>query len=53
VRWAKRVEKGRLISDWNAVMKGEIDCMKLKLLLEGVELRRVRHRHRMPINKPA
>jgi transposase len=47
--WAKRLEQGRLISDWNAVVTGEIDCMKLKLLLEGVEVKRVRHRYRMPI----
>ena len=46
--WAKRLEAGRLLSDWNAVRTGEIDCMKLKLLLEGVEVKRVRHRYRYP-----
>ncbi len=46
--WAKRLEQGRLISDWKRVVTGEIDCMKLKLLLEGVEVKRVRHRYRVP-----
>lgn len=46
--WAKRLEQGRLISDWNSMASGEIDYFKLKLLLEGVEVKRVRLRYRHP-----
>lgn len=46
--WAKRLEQGRLLSDWSRVSTAEIDCMKLKLLLEGVEVKRVRLRYQRP-----
>jgi transposase len=46
--WAKRLEQGRLISDWSCVSTSEIDCMKLKLLLEGVEVKRARLRYQRP-----
>jgi transposase len=49
--WAKRLEQGRLLSDWNKVATREIDCTQLKLLLEGVEVKRVRHRYRHPAQK--
>ena len=41
--WAKRLEAGRFISDWSRVAHREMDCTGLKLLLEGVEVRR-RHK---------
>ena len=43
--WAKRLEEGRLISDWDAITTREMDWTGLKLLLEGIEPRRVRKRY--------
>lgn len=34
--WAKRLEKGRFVSDWNAITTQEMDWTGLKLLLEGI-----------------
>ena len=33
----KRLEEGRLISNWDAVTTREMDWTQLKLLLEGIE----------------
>lgn len=33
--WAKRLEQGRLLSNWNAVATREMDWTGLKLLLES------------------
>lgn len=44
--WAKRLEAGRLLSDWRTVATRELDWTQLKLLLEGIEVKRVRHRYR-------
>lgn len=46
--WAKRLEAGRFIGDWSKVHTHQIDCTRLKLLLEGIEPRRhlKRYRHR-------
>jgi transposase len=44
--WAKRLEAGRFISDWTKVQTHEIDCTRLKLLLEGIEPRRYLKRYR-------
>ncbi len=41
--WAKRLVAGRVIGDWSRVGHREMDCTGLKLLLEGVEVRR-RHK---------
>lgn len=46
--WAKRLEQGRLLSDWDAVVTREMDWTALKLLLEGIEPRRVRKRYTRP-----
>jgi transposase len=48
--WAKRLEAGVFISDWQRVQTQEIDCTRLKLLLEGIEPRRFmkRYRHHEP-----
>ncbi len=35
--WAKRLEQGRLLRDWNTMTTRERDCTGLKLLLEGIE----------------
>lgn len=43
--WAKRLEQGRLISGWDAVSTREMDWTALKLLLEGIEPKRVRRRY--------
>jgi transposase len=44
--WAKRLEQGRLLSDWRTVRTREMDWTGLKLLLEGIEPRRVHKRYR-------
>lgn len=44
--WAKRLEAGRFIGDWSKVHTHEIDCTRLKLLLEGIEPRRQLKRYR-------
>lgn len=43
--WAKRLEQGRLLSDWSQVATREMDWTGLKLLLEGIESKRVRRRY--------
>ena len=42
--WAKRLERGRFLSDWRTVTTREMDWTGLKLLLEGIEA--VRHKKR-------
>ena len=44
--WAKRLEQGRLLPDWKHMTTRELDVTQLKLLLEGIEVKRVRHRYR-------
>lgn len=51
--WAKRLEQGRLLSDWNAAHTREMDWTGLKLLLEGIEPKRVRKRYRHPAENAA
>ena len=43
--WGKRLEQGRLISDWSTVATREMDWTSLKLLLEGIEPQRRRLRY--------
>ncbi len=43
--WAKRLERGRFVSDWARVRTREMDWTGLKLLLEGIEPRVVRRRY--------
>ena len=42
--WARRLESGRFIGDWRGVRDAEMDWTGLKLLLEGIEVRRMRKR---------
>ncbi len=44
--WSKRLERGRLLSNWNAMSTREMDWTGLKLLLEGIEPKRVRLRYK-------
>ncbi|MCX7138602.1 MAG: IS66 family insertion sequence element accessory protein TnpB [Proteobacteria bacterium] len=44
--WAKRLEEGRFISDWANVSTRRMDFTGLKLLLEGIEPKRVRKRYK-------
>ena len=44
--WAMRLEQGRFLSDWSRVRAREMDWTGLKLLLEGIEPRRVHKRYR-------
>ncbi|MEY2341427.1 IS66 family insertion sequence element accessory protein TnpB [Acidithiobacillus sp. IBUN Pt1247-S3] len=42
--WAKRLERGRFW-DWRTPPASELDWTQLKLLLEGIEVGRQRHRY--------
>jgi transposase len=46
--WAKRLEAGRFLSDWGQVASREMDYTGLKLMLEGIEPKRVRKRYKHP-----
>ena len=46
--WGKRLERGRFIGDWRRVATREMDWTGLKLLIEGMEARRVRKRFSLP-----
>ncbi|MFW8566118.1 IS66 family insertion sequence element accessory protein TnpB [Orrella sp. 11846] len=46
--WAKRLERGRFISNWNEITSREIDWTALKLLLEGIEPKRQKLRFQLP-----
>ena len=43
--WSKRLEAGRFVSNWQNVQSREMDWTGLKLLLEGIEPKRVRLRY--------
>ncbi len=45
--WAKRLERGRCVSDWRATTHRELDVTGLKLLLEGIEPGRRRLRYQL------
>jgi transposase len=51
--WAKRLEQGRFLSNWNRVTTREMDWTGLKLLLEGIEAKVVRKRYRQARNDHA
>lgn len=44
--WAKRLERGRFVSNWARVATRELDWTGLKLLLEGIEPGRKKVRFR-------
>ena len=46
--WAKRLERGRFLSDWRKVTTREMDWTGLKLLLEGIEAKVVKKRYKYP-----
>jgi transposase len=46
--WAKRLEAGRFLPDWTRVATCEMDWTRLKLMLEGVEVRLLRKRYKRP-----
>lgn len=50
--WAKRLEEGRFLSDWNKVTTREMDWTGLKLLLEGIEAKHYKKRYRSAANAP-
>lgn len=45
--WAKRLEAGRFVSDWNSMRTQETDWTGLKLVLEGIEAKVVRKRYQL------
>ena len=48
--WAKWLEQGRLLSNWDTVSTREMDWTGLKLLLEGIEPKKVRRRYQKPVH---
>ena len=48
--WAKRLEQGRFLSDWQNVTPREMDWTGLKMMLEGIEPGRLRKRYKGPKN---
>jgi transposase len=48
--WATRLEAGRFVSNWEAMRTQEMDWTGLKLLLEGIEVKRARKRYAQPKN---
>mgnify|MGYP003598261731 CR=1 FL=1 len=46
--WAKRLEQGRFVSDWQKVMTREMDWTDLKLMLEGIVPGAQRKRYPVP-----
>lgn len=44
--WAKRLEAGKFVSDWRKVQTQETDWTGLKLLLEGIEVKRQKKRYK-------
>ena len=42
----KRLEAGRFVRSWPDIRSGEIDCTALKLMLEGIEVKRQYKRYR-------
>jgi transposase len=49
--WAKRLEAGRFIADWRGVSSREMDWTALKLMLEGIEVKRRLKRYRRASNE--
>ncbi|WP_114968085.1 IS66 family insertion sequence element accessory protein TnpB [Rhodoferax ferrireducens] len=49
--WAKRLEAGRFIGNWRDVCDREMDYTGLKLLLEGIEVKRHKKRYRLVRNQ--
>ena len=49
--WSKRLEQGRLIQSWQNVASREMDFTALKLLLEGIEPKRVHKRYQRPFGR--
>lgn len=45
--WAKRLEAGVFIGDWSKVGHMEMDWTALKLMIEGIEVRRQNKRYRL------
>lgn len=50
--WAKRLEAGRFVSNWQSVRTRQMDWTGLKLLLEGIEPARQRKRYRLALHEP-
>jgi transposase len=51
--WAKRLEQGRFLSNWQRVTTREMDWTGLKLLLEGIEAKVVKKRYKHPCSTEA
>lgn len=49
--WAKRLEAGRFVADWQQVRTREMDWTALKLMLEGIEPGKWRKRYRLTQDK--
>lgn len=47
--WSKRLERGRLIGNWNSMSTREMDWTGLKMLLEGIEPKRIKLRYQKSV----
>lgn len=47
--WSKRLERGRLLSSWEGLRTREMDWTGLKLLLEGIEPKRLKLRYKKSV----
>jgi transposase len=48
--WGKRLESGRFIADWSRVSTREMDWTGLKMLIEGIEAKRIAKRFSLAKN---
>jgi transposase len=48
--WAKRLEAGRFIADWTQVAHRQMDCTALKMMIEGIEVKRRMKRYALAGN---
>lgn len=46
--WGKRLEAGRFIGDWSKIRTRQMDWTGLKLLIEGMEAKRISKRFALP-----
>ncbi|HEY1963755.1 MAG TPA: IS66 family insertion sequence element accessory protein TnpB [Acidobacteriaceae bacterium] len=46
--WGKRLEAGRFIGDWSRIRTRQMDWTGLKLLIEGMEVKRTAKRFALP-----
>ena len=46
--WGKRLEQGVFLGDWQKIPRQEMDWTALKLILEGIEIKSIKKRYKLP-----